>query len=581
MASSKLLAATEIEELVRRAIDRFVLSDNAGYNRATVADIGDKIKLLIIKEIKSKVADPVPPPVTPVVNNHEHQQTENYYYHPKKVLINKDKCKNELSNGSSNGPITPKPIPVPPIDCKIASSDVNRIPAETLKSPNMISVITSVSCQRKQQIQSQPMDLVQESKENDSQKGNIEPSLTSSYRSYDGDEGYTDSEPEDEELRMLNGHSVPSTPTQLLAPLNLQMQSAPNTPLQLHQNFSQLQVKSGPSLSTSSMPGIGTPTDGLNLTPNKYKKGDIVSAPNGIRKKFNGKQWRRLCSKEGCTKESQRRGYCSRHLGMRTSTGNVSSQSIRSGSLSNGRLSMVGQVQMNGGQATFSGLTNGQHVSSDCSQSKQYDAAEAANTLVSLSASPKLPPNSSGTVIVKARSHSQSSPNASSLQNGQIQVLTGSSASNTNHMVSTQQQQANSVRITPVTHLLPLFSISSPTSPPSNSNSFSHIRDHLPPQQNSHSSDIIVMAAGNGLHPQQRNVPIFPWHSLVPLLDRSSPLDELHSPPRSAPPRLTDSEHESDDDDVFDTVANHSSHGRAVHKRKREAPWPQEEDPVL
>ena len=41
-------------------------------------------------------------------------------------------------------------------------------------------------------------------------------------------------------------------------------------------------------------------------TPHKYKKGDVVSTPSGIRKKFNGKQWRRLCSKEGCSKESQR-----------------------------------------------------------------------------------------------------------------------------------------------------------------------------------------------------------------------------------------------------------------------------------
>ena len=43
----------------------------------------------------------------------------------------------------------------------------------------------------------------------------------------------------------------------------------------------------------------------LPATPHKYKKGDVVSTPNGIRKKFNGKQWRRLCSKEGCSKESQ------------------------------------------------------------------------------------------------------------------------------------------------------------------------------------------------------------------------------------------------------------------------------------
>lgn len=56
----------------------------------------------------------------------------------------------------------------------------------------------------------------------------------------------------------------------------------------------------------------------LSLAQQKYKKGDVVCTPNGIRKKFNGKQWRRLCSRESCMKESQRRGYCSRHLSMRT-----------------------------------------------------------------------------------------------------------------------------------------------------------------------------------------------------------------------------------------------------------------------
>ena len=74
-------------------------------------------------------------------------------------------------------------------------------------------------------------------------------------------------------------------------------------------------------------PGLGysegrpcsTPTSPRSLpaTPHKYKKGDVVSTPSGIRKKFNGKQWRRLCSKEGCSKESQRRGYCSRHLSLK------------------------------------------------------------------------------------------------------------------------------------------------------------------------------------------------------------------------------------------------------------------------
>jgi capicua transcriptional repressor len=61
-------------------------------------------------------------------------------------------------------------------------------------------------------------------------------------------------------------------------------------------------------------------------TPHRFKKGDVVSTPSGIRKKFNGKQWRRLCSNETCSKESQRRGYCSRHLSqkgnaLRSSTG--------------------------------------------------------------------------------------------------------------------------------------------------------------------------------------------------------------------------------------------------------------------
>jgi len=53
------------------------------------------------------------------------------------------------------------------------------------------------------------------------------------------------------------------------------------------------------------------------LLGQRYKKGDVVFTPHGIRKKFNGKQWRRLCSKDGCSKESQRRGYCSRHLSLR------------------------------------------------------------------------------------------------------------------------------------------------------------------------------------------------------------------------------------------------------------------------
>ncbi|CAF0797797.1 unnamed protein product, partial [Didymodactylos carnosus] len=64
---------------------------------------------------------------------------------------------------------------------------------------------------------------------------------------------------------------------------------------------------------------IAKPSDDAQQTDNKnmFKKGDIVEAPNQIRKKFNGKQWRRLCSKDNCPKESQRKGLCSRHLSQK------------------------------------------------------------------------------------------------------------------------------------------------------------------------------------------------------------------------------------------------------------------------
>ena len=53
----------------------------------------------------------------------------------------------------------------------------------------------------------------------------------------------------------------------------------------------------------------------------RYNKGQVVVMANGIRKKYNGKQWRRLCSKGDCTKESQRRGFCSRHLSQQSKNG--------------------------------------------------------------------------------------------------------------------------------------------------------------------------------------------------------------------------------------------------------------------
>lgn len=119
---------------------------------------------------------------------------------------------------------------------------------------------------------------------------------------------------------------VRSLGTQHLSTITSSQPSATPTVLVSEMNISSPNLTSSKTTPTQ----IPTPTSGggsssssrtrtsLSLAQQKYKKGDVVCTPNGIRKKFNGKQWRRLCSREGCMKESQRRGYCSRHLSMRT-----------------------------------------------------------------------------------------------------------------------------------------------------------------------------------------------------------------------------------------------------------------------
>ena len=124
----------------------------------------------------------------------------------------------------------------------------------------------------------------------------------------------------------------------------------------------------------------------LPATPHKYKKGDVVSTPNGIRKKFNGKQWRRLCSKEGCSKESQRRGYCSRHLSLR-------GKSLLSSSMANPII--LGNAYLKKSAAKESSSSSLSQRSTSTTKfapdpDSEGDAAakiEAANMLVSLSGS--------------------------------------------------------------------------------------------------------------------------------------------------------------------------------------------------
>jgi len=131
----------------------------------------------------------------------------------------------------------------------------------------------------------------------------------------------------------------------------------------------------------------------LPATPHKYKKGDVVSTPSGIRKKFNGKQWRRLCSKEGCSKESQRRGYCSRHLSLK-GKGYVSQPNLPATNTYGGASLFVADssgevtpspVPNQGGSSTLASQkpTSGRISSEDSEAAKM----EAANMLVSLSGS--------------------------------------------------------------------------------------------------------------------------------------------------------------------------------------------------
>lgn len=106
---------------------------------------------------------------------------------------------------------------------------------------------------------------------------------------------------------------------------------------------------SGSGSTSSSSSRSRTP---LTAAQQKYKKGDVVCTPTGIRKKFNGKQWRRLCSREGCSKESQRRGYCSRHLSMRTKEMEASGGGRERGGASSTGTLTPSDLRMGGGRAS-------------------------------------------------------------------------------------------------------------------------------------------------------------------------------------------------------------------------------------
>ena len=118
-----------------------------------------------------------------------------------------------------------------------------------------------------------------------------------------------------ESSELSTPRSGASTPAQQQqhkdSPLQLSSASLP-----MSQPLKKREIARSRSVQSMESSRSSTPRSPVN-PQHKYKKGDVISTPNGIRKKFNGKQWRRLCSKEGCSKESQRRGYCSRHLSLK------------------------------------------------------------------------------------------------------------------------------------------------------------------------------------------------------------------------------------------------------------------------
>ncbi|CAN7942987.1 unnamed protein product [Ixodes pacificus] len=127
----------------------------------------------------------------------------------------------------------------------------------------------------------------------------------------------------------------------------------------------------------------------------KYKKGDIVSTPNGIRKKFNGKQWRRLCSKEGCTKESQRRGYCSRHLSLKgKASGNGTPRKPGSSQQHPFQPGRLGSGREWEESSRESDTSPGDRGGSRVQGRFDLDETEAANMLVSLGNSRSATPSS-------------------------------------------------------------------------------------------------------------------------------------------------------------------------------------------
>lgn len=410
--------------------------------------------------------------------------------------------------------------------------------------------------------------------------------------------------------------SVPSTPTHLTIPEGLRLPgpsyggSTPSTPHLLSSTSSTPSVGQSSSSrdpcspSPSSVISVGggneTPT-----TPNKYQKGDIVSAPNGIRKKFNGKQWRRLCSKEGCTKESQRRGYCSRHLGMK-------SHSISSLTGLSPRASAIPIIHVPWATASSAIIPSSANSNSDNSHVSHLSHSSAIPQQQQLSHSISSSPTSN----LSSQQHLNPPP-AHHLHPSHIpqhhpgplqlhrssreedRICVGSHQASSKSSTSPAVENQSSIDATEAANLL--ISLSSPKDPPIPSSSSVIVKSSsLPSQSNSlknvlnnnttkckdKSCDVTSSSSTQEvkndstltISQERESMVVYPWHSLVPIINLSKVDGKTSSGKGDATgsttqvsesssdmiwmlsPNFTDSDHESgleedEDDDVFPTVA--------------------------
>ena len=436
--------------------------------------------------------------------------------------------------------------------------EVSKSGLQTNAMPNVISVITmgSVAQQVSQPIiqsSQQPPLNSPVSPHNQRPVQVISQYSLGSNTTTTDDEEFSDAE-EDEEICQFSNSSTPTTPNNHSIFTSKQC-SEPTTPtVYITQSGQQLSGQTGQTSAT---------------TPNKFKKGDIVSAPNGIRKKFNGKQWRRLCSRDGCTKESQRRGFCSRHLSMKsTPQQNNSNLSQNSNNVFNAS-TKVSPINSNTSRViesnhlinSISGEPLGGHQTQP--NQSQFDTTEAANMLMSLSNSPNTLTNGQHNGVIVQHNTCQPTAHSITSVRHSPQIHSVPVLSSQFNSYSTQNNQSSHYPIiTPATRLLPIF-------PTTLSSDVRQAVDSSHRTLNGHQNNIIFMTSINTeskLSPtvtaqncstDGKPIPVFPWHSLVPFLTGTHPTtSEPQSPPLSAPPHFADTEDNSDNDDVFETSNN-------------------------